>query len=186
MTPPQNATEQTSARASLHRRLLGEAFETLPPVLRRFHGAEQGGTARGILCVTRGGWLASRLAAILRLPEAGGAVPLRLRVTVEGERERWRRWFGDRCLESVQWEQDGLLVEAAGLLRLGYRVTAEPGGMRFECRRLWLGALPLPARMAGRTRAVLTAGEQSWHVRVEVTAPLVGRLLTYEGEIISE
>ena len=42
------------ASLSLYRRVLGERFDTLPYVLKRFHGASDKSDARGIFLITRG------------------------------------------------------------------------------------------------------------------------------------
>src|SRR5947199_10800697 len=102
---------------SLYRRLLGPAFDTLPPSLRQFHDVETEWRGHARFRITRGrGWLRNLAAAAGRLPPAGEDVPLRLRLVAEGPRERWLRHFGRHRLESVQWAEDGLLVEAFGAL----------------------------------------------------------------------
>src|SRR5947199_5112323 len=103
--------------SSLYRRLLGPAFDSLPATLRDFHDVETEWHGHARFRVTRGrGWLRNLVAAAGRLPPAGEDVPLRLRLVAEGERERWVRHFGGHRLESVQWAQDGLLVESLGAL----------------------------------------------------------------------
>ncbi len=170
--------------ASLYRRILGEAFDTLPPVLRRFHDQECGGSASGTFCVIHGkGWLCRRLARLGRLPDPGSAVPVRLRVVSEGPRERWIREIGGRRLETLQWGHHGLLVEAVGPFRSGYRVDAGPEGMRLRSVRGWLYALPIPSALAPRIEAVVAAPGNAWHVRVRIVLPLLGLLAGYEGEI---
>lgn len=172
---------------SLYRRVLGEAFDTLPPVLQRFHDMANGGSASGVLRVTRGrGWLRHGLAALLRLPPEGERVPVRLRVVVEGERERWIRDFGSLRLETVQWARKGLLIEAVGPLCMGYRLVADEEGMRMECVRAWLSFLPLPAACTPRNGAVVKAGQLGWRVSVQIQVPVFGLLATYEGEMVPE
>ena len=170
--------------ASLYRRVMGEAFDALPPVLRRFHGLEAGGRAGGLLRVTRGdGRLRNLVAGAVGLPEAGEQVPLELHVLVEGDRERWVRAFGARRMVSVQWARGDMLMEGVGGVRFGFEVVIEPGGARFVCRRNWLLGLPLPSWLTTRIEAEVRGGDEGWWLRVTVTAPLVGRLVEYEGEV---
>jgi Domain of unknown function (DUF4166) len=171
----------------LYRRLLGEAFETLPAALRDFHGRAGGGTARGVLCVTRGkGWLANALADRMRLPAQGDQVAMRLRVLVEGDRERWVRDFDGVRMETGQWLHAGLLVEAAGPLRAGFRVAAGLEGLRFELARAWLFALPLPRALVPHTTAEARAEESGWRIDVRVEAPFIGLLARYHGGVVPE
>jgi hypothetical protein len=171
--------------ATLYRRILGDAFDTLPEALRALHDRERGGCARGVLCVTRGrGRAVAVLAALLRLPPAGENVPLRLSVEVDDARERWTRDFGGRCLETVQWARDGLLIEAVGPLHLGLRLTSCRESLRFELARGWLWGLPLPPALAPRIEGMAAASRQdAWSLHVRVEAPLLGLLLQYEGEV---
>jgi hypothetical protein len=169
---------------TLYRRLLAERFEMLPDVLRDFHGLPSGGVARGVLCVTRGkGRLCSALADRMRLPPHGARVAVRLRVVVEGERERWVREFDGILFQTVQWVHAGLLIETAGPLRFGFQVVASPEGLGFEQKRGWLYGLPLPRALTPQIWAEATAGEASWTIDVRVTVPFVGLLARYYGEV---
>jgi hypothetical protein len=172
---------------TLYRRLLGEAFETLPGALRDFHDLPGGGAACGALCVTRGkGWLCQALADRMRLPPPGGRVAIRLLVLVEGDRERWVRQFDGNLFETTQWMLAGLLIEAAGPFRFGFRVIAGPEGLRFEQVRGWLYGLPLPRALTPRIMAMATAREASWAIDVGVQLPFVGLLVRYRGEMRPE
>jgi Domain of unknown function (DUF4166) len=176
-----------SSVPTLYRRLLGEAFEALPAALRDFHGRADGGRARGVLCVTRGkGWLANALADRMRLPAQGDQVAIRLRVRVEGDRERWVRDFDAQQMETVQWAHTGLLIEAAGPLRGGFRVVTSPEGLRFELARAWLFGLPLPRALMPHTTAEARAREGGWWIDVRVEAPVIGLLAGYNGEVTPE
>lgn len=172
---------------TLYRRLLGEAFGTLPAALREFHDGADGGAARGVLCVTRGkGWLRNALADRMRLPPHGDRVAVRLRVVVEDDRERWVRDFDEVRMETVQWAGSGLLIEAAGPLRAGFRVVAGPDGLRFGLARAWLCGLPLPRVLMPRTTAEARARERGWLLDVQVEAPFIGLLAAYHGEVTAE
>lgn len=169
---------------SLYRRVLKEAFDTLPPALRRFHDQPAEGVAVGSLRVTRGdGWLRHLAAALMRLPPAGACVPIRLEVRVEGDQERWIRHFDGLRLETLQWHQNDLLIEAVGPLRFELRVEADRAGMQFRSVRCRLFMLPLPAALAPRICANITGRESGWWVDVRVETPWMGLLARYEGEV---
>src|SRR4051794_1186451 len=100
--------------------LLGPAFDAPPPALRHFPDAETEWRGRAPFRITRGsGLLRNLVAGLGRLPRAGEAVPMRLRVVAEGDGERWIRDFGGHRLESVQRAWRGLLIESFGPVTLG-------------------------------------------------------------------
>jgi hypothetical protein len=170
--------------ASLYRRILGDAFESLPPVLQRFHGPGSEASAHILFQIHHGkGRLCRLLTKLARFPDPGDAVCGQVRVVAEGDRERWIREFAGRHIETVQWEQNGLLVEGAGALQFGFRVAGDGSGMRMECVRGWFCRLPLPRPLPPRVEAVAVGQEDSWWVRVRIAAPVVGLLLGYEGTV---
>lgn len=78
-----------------------------------------------------------------------------------------------------------LLIESAGPYRVGFRLSAEPAGLRFRFARAWFGPLPLPGLVALRVDADASAGPhiESWRVDVRITVPLLGLLARYIGEV---
>jgi hypothetical protein len=173
--------------SSLYKRVLGEEFDSLPSVLRCFHEVSAGGKARGRLRITRGkGWLRNVLATLMRLPPQGEQVPVSLAVCVEEEAERWTRNFGPLCLVTRQWVQNGLLIEAAGPVRFGFRLTADATGMEFHFAGCWFLGVRLPSALAPRVHAEARGREACWWLSVCVEVPALGVLVRYEGEMTPE
>lgn len=172
---------------SLYRRILGERFDSLPEVLRRFHDTPRGGRARGMLQVERsGGWRASAVASFMGLPEAGTNISTVVEVKVEGDRERWVRRFGERRVETIQWMHDGLLMESFGATTFSNVLTIEDLCLRYDFRRAWFAGILLPRRFAPFVDGRVYAGDGGWRVVVCVSAPLLGDLVHYEGWVEPE
>jgi hypothetical protein len=167
---------------SVYRRLLGPALDSLPPTLRDFHDVETEWRGHGRFRITRGrGRLRHLVARLGGLPPAGEDVAVRLRVVAEGPRERWLREFGGHQFESVQWPQDGLLMETLGALRLGFRVTVEPPALRLKPVRAWLLGVPWPVALAPTGEGEEVGRPDGIAVVVRGYAPLLGLLVRYEG-----
>jgi hypothetical protein len=172
---------------SLYHRILGARFDALPAALRRFHDREGGGQARGTFQVGRGtGWLRNAIASILGMPPAGAEVPVRLRVAVEGDRERWIRDFDGHRVETVQWAQGDLLMEASGLVHFSTELVLEGSRLRYEFRRAWFAGIPIPRWLSPGVVSYVEAGDAGWFVVVRVLAPFLGELVRYEGWIEPE
>ena len=170
---------------ALYRKLLGESYNELASVLIRFHDLPDG-EARGVLRITHGEGLVRRLMAnLMRLPKPGECVPVHLRVEGGTEREVWIRRYGDQTLVTRQWEHGGLLVEAAGPYRIGFKLSVKEKGLRFDFVRAWMGVLPIPRPMALRVEADAKPVEHadSWWIDVCISAPILGQLARYEGEV---
>jgi len=175
------------AELSLYRRILGPRFDVLPAPLRRFHDDPAGGRGRGRFVVDRGrGRLARMLGGVLRFPAAGHDVPVTLRVSVEGDRERWMRDFGGTRLTSVQEGGEHWLRERIGPFRFRFRVSADPSGMTFRLDRVSIGAIPLPRFFAPWIEVDVLGEEDGWRVRLQVSWSWVGRILAYDGRIVPE
>lgn len=171
--------------APLYRRILGDRFDELPPVLRRFHDSPDGGQAFGELEVTgRGGRFRNLIARLMGLPPPASRVPVELKVTVEGSRERWSRRFGSQLMETVQWARDGLLVESAGPVRFAFQIEIENQVLHFRCARVSCWLVPLPRFVAPSVEAVVEARDQGWNIHVRVAVPGAGVIREYAGLMV--
>jgi hypothetical protein len=168
---------------TLYHRVIGDDFERLPIVLREFHSRANGGEARGVVKVMRGrGWLQNCAAWALRLPPVGERVAVTLQVRTIGEREIWIRCFNGQRVETTQWQEGEYLVEQAGPLRFVFRVEANEEEMRFHFAHNKIGNLKLPFPLL-RVNATARGDGAKWHIQVMISAPLLGMLTQYSGEI---
>lgn len=180
---------------TLYQRLLGEDFNRLPSILQRFHSLPHGGKASGsVTVIYSGSWLrnASVARSLLRLPPPGENIPLSLEVLPQGARELWIRRFGreQHRLLTLQWQEDGFLIEKSGPLLFVFRVSADEQGITFHFQHNRLEPFPLRPRFSAiRVEAEAAAHTEDehtdshWHIRVHITSPLLGRLIAYEGKV---
>jgi hypothetical protein len=133
--------------------------------------------------VSRGGGLiGQRIGDLIGLPAAGDAVPIRVQVSVEGDKERWVRWFGDKETTTMRWQNDGLLVEEVSGMRFHFELSTDGASLQFRQRHVTLFPFVLlPAFAAPRTTATMTALDDGWDIEVSVHVPVLGRVLQYQG-----
>ena len=177
----------------LYQRLLGPAWQSLHNQVRRLHLADSVGRleASGKFCITQGRNPFARLIAwLLRMPRASDGASVRLVIKRRGPQELWSKTFESIRLQTVQRLDDhGFLVERFDLFEICFRILVEGEGLRYqqEAFRVIIGkiGIPVPRRMAPKVSALEMPSKASNQtaVDVEVSAPLVGLILKYRGEI---
>ncbi len=165
----------------LFQRVLGDAFDNLPPQVKALHSREGRNRYRGEVEVSRGRHpLARGLAWATRLPPAGkGAVEVE--IDADGKSERWTRHIGGHAMPSRLWSQDGLLCEQLGLARFGFALTVEAGVLVWTVARVRALGLPLPARWFDAVQAREYESEGRYWFDVAAAMPVAGMLVHYRG-----
>ena len=167
----------------LYRRIMGDAFDRLPPAVQAMHMVIGDAGAEGVADVSSGGPVARLIARLFGLPAAGRSVPLHLRMQEEEGVETWTRTFGKSSFASRLSQRGQLLVERFGLLRFGMALAPEPSGLSMPLRRWWIGPVPMPLRLAPRIRGFEEARTDGFHFDVEIRLLLVGLLTRYRGRL---
>lgn len=174
------------AEGSLYQRVLGRSFARLPPVLRAFHSLRQGAQAQGVVNVRYGrGRVRRAFAKALRLPPEGERITVQLQVQPQNGREIWVRQFDNLRMETLQWQRGDLLIEKAGALCFAFYVDVHEEGLRFQFVHNEIAGFKLPLRLL-QVEAKASATElnaNGWFIQVTISAPLVGLLAEYRGEI---
>lgn len=179
---------RTAASRALYPRLLGDSWYELAGPVRRMHldGASFRGGGSFRVRHGTGRW-ARFLAWLVRMPRATGAADVRLTITPLGCGERWERSFDGRSLVTTQrGNPDGGLVERVGPLELRFRLEVRDGALFYRPAgadlRFGPLQLPLPRPVAPCVEAREEPdGLLRTRVRVIVTAPFAGLLVSYEG-----
>ena len=169
----------------LYSRLLGDDWDMLAENIRLAHSTES--AKRGRFRVTHGvSWLARRMAKWSRLPAAAEGVETCLEIITEGQTERWVRRFGSDDFTTRQWEgKNGLLIEQFGKWELAFKLRVADGKLFYDQHVAKLsicGArIGVPRMCAPLVVASEISDGKRVLVSVNVTLPLVGRLISYEG-----
>jgi hypothetical protein len=187
-------TPRQPAATALYPHLVGAAWSTLAEPLQRFHAGTETVKAVGVFTIRHGTQPGARLlAAGLRLPMAGTAVPLRLVITPHRHGERWQRMFAERGLSSEQHAgPGGVLVERFSLFDVWFHVMVVDHALCFRQARaaLRLGPLHvlLPRWLAPQVEARewVLPGQTRVQVEVNVRLPRAGLILAYAGWVVTE
>lgn len=171
----------------LYRSLMGPRWDELSAAVQRAHRPSPG--LRGTFDVRHGrSPLARAIARIVRCPREAAGVEVTLCIEAEGGVEWWHRTFDGRRMSSRQQaEAAGVLNERIGPLELLFRLHADEGALRFDqvgARGRLAGlALPWPRWCRPRVEALARAEPGGVGVRVAVSLPRVGLLLSYAGRL---
>jgi hypothetical protein len=178
-----------AATVPLYARIMGASWSQVAQPLRFLHTADPVVHAQGHFRVERGRHpLASLLAWMLRLPQPGAAVDIRLTITAGGDEERWERTIGGRRLETRQYALSEDLAERFGIVEFRFRLVASGGSLQYVQRqaalRCWPIRVRIPAALAPCVEAREgPAGPRQVQVDVRVVLPGIGRLISYAGVI---
>jgi hypothetical protein len=125
------------------------------------------------------------LGGLPRAQDSAAACDLRLIFDQDEKREIWDRRIGRHRITSIQRAPaPGEIIERFGLLTLHLRLRVKNGNLWVRSRAARLGGIVLPAGFAIRVVAWERAVDQdSFHVDVRVSSPLIGRLLEYRGRL---
>lgn len=167
----------------LYRRVMGEAFDSLPPPVQAMHEVFGDAGAEGEATVTRGRSLAGRLiAAIMRFPSEGEHV---LHVSFEEEDgvERWTRRFGRHAFGSELSQSGAHLVERFGPMRFHFDLPSDGSGLAMVMRKWSIFRIPMPLALAPKSDAREWAEGEDFCFDVPIALPLVGRVVHYRGRL---
>jgi Domain of unknown function (DUF4166)/Saccharopine dehydrogenase NADP binding domain len=175
----------------LYRRILGDAYATLPPPLQVMHDLKSELTAAGVASVERGEGLLARLAAaIVGFPPPGDDVPVEVAFRLQDGREFWQRNFAGQRFESTQEEgkrrSARLLCERFGGLSFAMALVVDGERMRLVMRRWSLFGLPLPLALAPRIDAYEHVEDGRFRFHVEISHPLTGLIVRYRGWLVPQ
>jgi hypothetical protein len=161
-------SEVSSTQQGPYARILGEAYWSLHPAVRRAHEAPL--SARGTLAVEHGRqWWTPLLVHVMRLPAAGAGQPVRLEVRSSEARLAWVRQIGSSPLRTVQFAEGPRLVEQSGIGRVTFDLTVREGALLYCQHAFHVAGLRVPRAIAPDMQASVAAAEDGWCVSVEVS-----------------
>lgn len=171
--------------SALYRRLLGDRFDMLPPLVRRLHDLDRPTMWSGRADVVRGTSPACRLiASVMRLPPHGRDQPLHVTFEPHDGAERWVRSFGDRRFTSVQRAVDGNIVETVGPVSLTMALEADHDVLALRMSATHAFGVLLPAALTPEIRTRESEQDGRYHFDVEAAVPVFGPLIAYRGWLL--
>ena len=186
----QRESKADDEHAPLYKRILGEAWEALPPPLAALHNTISGEMkAEGIARVETGKNLLARLiAAVYSFPRAGEKVPVKVTFQRKDDGELWQRDFAGRRFSTFQSEGQGytdkLLVEKFGPVTFYMALVLKPGELHSVTLHWSIFGVSLPLAFAPNACVYEYADGNDFCFHVEVKHWLTGLLVKYDGRLV--
>lgn len=174
--------------APLYRKVLGSAFNALPPKVQELHGSSAPRQWTGVAQVQRGrSWLGASVAALIGFPKTGFGLPVTVTFSPEGDAERWTRIFAGKSFSSVQMVGMGkdqhLIVERFGLASFALALVVDGDRLVLVPRRWSFLGIPMPRFLLPNGSSFEREQAGQFYFDVEITAPLIGRIVAYRGTL---
>lgn len=169
----------------IYPKAMGAAFETLPELLRRFHGAPGTHRYAGRVHVSHGSNLTRVVARTGGMPWQSGEMPFAFRVIRDGDQEIWERDFGGHITRSRQWfHGPGLVAEKVGASTFLMAPEVRAGALHIPITRITGFGVPVPGRVVDSCEGVETVTDEG-AIAFDVHASLrgIGLIIRYRGEM---
>jgi len=172
----------------LYRRVLGTAFDALPPRIRELHTGKTERRWSGRAKVRRGdGILARIVCGLIGFPRADDDVAVAVTFAPELGAERWTRDFGGKAFTSVQSDGEGkdqhLLVEQFGMVSVSLALVVDEERLFLIPRRWSLFGLPMPKALLPKGKSFETEENGQFRFDVEIRIPIAGLIVAYKGRL---
>jgi hypothetical protein len=170
----------------LYQRVLGEAWDRLPLAIRQLHSVVSASSFAGHCTVRRGlNPLAWTIATLIGFPKTGVDQKISVKLTVEGDKERWLRASSGRKFSSVQelgrGRSEWLVRERFGPVAVDMALVVDGACLRYVIRRWNLFGIPFPLWLGPRSTAFESVEDGNFKFDVEVSHPFTGLIVRYRG-----
>ena len=133
--------------------------------------------------------LAMFVGQLVGFPPEADDVPLQVMMKSTNGREHWRRDFAGQGFSSVMTAGKGrfsnLVCEKFGPVNFAMALALENGRLNYLPRRWTFFGISMPRILAPRGNTYEYVEDGRFHFHAEVTMPIIGHIVTYEGWLAS-
>lgn len=173
--------------ANLVKNWLGEQFKNLHPLLQKLHLT--GGQLSGDVHISFGtgiaGAIGRKLAKKMHFP-GPGTHQLKINISHSLHGLAWERSFNSQAPVTSLFKpigniDSGYWIESTGPLEMKLTVDIINGGWFWRCLSVNFLGIPIPKWLIPHTNAYKTIDNDLYRFHVELSLPLIGPLVSYQG-----
>lgn len=138
---------------------------------------------KGLASVKRGNALASLMCTVLGFPKNSDQCPLEVLAEHKTEKMVWRRNFDGQVMVSHFSLAGPYLQESLGMIRMLMKLTVQNGRLVYGLVKTKMLGISLPRFLSPSLTAYEHEDENKYIFSVEVSLPIIGRLIKYEGRL---
>ncbi len=169
---------------SLYSRLLGPAFDRLPPALKRIHDARRSKRYVGRCDIRGGGLIARTIARLAGLPIAQTDAPIEVTIDATEKGETWLRKFGTQRMQSRLTCRQQRIVERLGPLVIAFDLSTHEERIVWSLYSARLALLPLPLTWLLKCAATEALHDGRYGFDVSAHVRGIGLIVHYKGWLV--
>lgn len=173
---------------TVYRTILGRAYDRLPDQLQKLHDVRGTQDWNGTASVMAGrNWAAKLIAKIFGFPTTMASLPVSVTFSKQDGVELWERDFDGSKFSSTQSVGTGrnanLLQESFGPFDFGLALVIKDDKLFLIPRRWSIWGLPLPRWALPSGASYETQIDGRFHFDVTISAPIIGLVAHYQGNL---
>ena len=169
---------------TLYEQILGDEFEKLSPLVQKMHRYKKQNVLKGSVNIQRGKSLVAKfLNPLMQLPKENKDVLLMLELIQEGKFEKWRRTFGKDIFTSSQYQEEALMVEKMGLVKMYFEVYEEHASLCTVLKKTTCLGITVPERLSVQISSTVKEENGALRFYVQVSTTSGTLIINYHGEI---
>lgn len=175
----------------LYQRVMGEAFDRMPPAIQAIHDLRVPGRASGRGSVTRGNGLLPHLTGwLFRFPPAAEDVPVSVTFDVDAAGETWVRDFGGHRFQSRLGSRlkgnKPILTERFGPFIFDFDLSGDVSGLEMRLSGWKCLGFPLPRAFLPQILAHERVEDGRFRFDVTIALPWGSLVVRYCGWLVPD
>jgi len=160
---------------------LREDFHKLPPLVKAAH---RGNTRlQGRADIQRGNVIAAILCTLTGMPRSARQAEFIVDGSHSAKGMHWKRLINGKAMNSWFALDGDLLVEKLGFIHMSMQLKVKNATLIYTIVKTKILGIPIPSLLAPKVEAREEQVDDKYQFQVEVSLPLVGRLIQYAGSL---